>query len=248
MPSLEQTQAAMMQAIDLGPDFLPDGLFASRRSRAMLGLKVHANTISHARLIALEDTFPKTRAAIGAESFNQHSRRFIDWPGVTARPLMRIGEDFADFLAASGEAMRVVDLAGFEWLWLEAYHACDAPAARLADLAGRGEADLLEVMLARHPAAHLRRFDAAVHHLIGEEVPGLDQADAILIARPQAEVLISPATWAMRCVFAELQAPTAIRNLFEEATEPDCKDRLPPDDIMPALIALIEAGALQQVG
>ena len=61
MPALDAAQQAMMRAIDLGPDFAPHDLFSAIPERVMLGLRVHANTISHARLVALEDTFPRTR-------------------------------------------------------------------------------------------------------------------------------------------------------------------------------------------
>ncbi len=45
-------------------DHLPDDLFAGPHERVLVGMKVHANTISHARLVALEETFPRTRDVI----------------------------------------------------------------------------------------------------------------------------------------------------------------------------------------
>jgi hypothetical protein len=248
MLMLDATQAAMMRALDFGPSELPDRLFACSRARALTGMKVHANTISHARLVALEDTFPRTRALLGHESFNEHSRQFTGLPGVTARPLTFIGETFPSFLGAVGEACVAVDLAAFEWLWLEAYHAAEARSLRLGDLAGTDENALLTVTIALHPAARIVRLDQAVHRLIGEEVPELDGADAILIARPEAEVLVSAATSAMAMLISALTIPSSIGNLFASLTEPECKNQLPSDDFMPALIALLEAGAVTQLG
>lgn len=247
MRALEAAQSAMMRALDLGPGELPDGLFAGARSRVLMGMTVHANTISHARLVALEDTFPRTRAQLGHETFNEHSRRFTGLPGVTARPLARIGTGFPDFLDEAGETCVAVDLARFEWLWLEAYHAADALPLRLGALAGFDEAALFDLVIAPHPAARTVRADRAVHRLIGKEVPGLGDADAILITRPDAEVLVAPAGTTMATVFAALEIPASIGSLFADLIETGCKDRLPPDDFMPALIALIEAGALQQI-
>lgn len=248
MFSLEQTQAAMMRALADGPDHLPDALFCGPHTRALLGMKVHANTISHARLVALEDSFPRTRALLGHEAFNERSRRYLDWPGVAARPLAQIGHDFAAFLGATGGSVASADLAAFEWAWLEAYHAAEAPVLTLADLAGIGEEPLLDIVLTRHPAARLLDPDRAVHEIIGEEVPGLASARAILLARPEEQVLVSPATSAMAAIFAKVDRPISICNLLESCTEPDSKDQLPPDDIMAALIALMEAGALEGVG
>lgn len=248
MLMLEAAQTVMMQALEFGPSELPDGLFAGTRARTLTGMKVHANTISHARLVALEDTFPRTRALLGHERFNEHSRRFAALPGVTARTLAQIGTSFPGFLRETGVTCAAVDLAEFEWFWLEAYHAAEAHALQLAALAGIEENALLDLTIARHPAAKIIQADRAVHRLIGEEVPGLADADAILIARPEAEVLVSVATSAMAKVFTALEFPESIGNLFARSSEPDCKDQMPPDDFMPALIALLEAGALQQVG
>jgi hypothetical protein len=244
MLALEHAQAAMMQALDHGPEFLPDRLFAGTRARVLAGMKVHANTISHARLVALEDTFPRTLALLGHARFNEHSRLYLEQPGVTARTLTGIGEAFPGYLAGCGEARAAVDLARFEWLWLEAYHAADAVALRLADLAGLDEGALLDVALAGHHSAFIETFDRSVHDAIGKEVPGLADAPAILIVRPEADVLVSPASTAMRAIFAELEDSQTVGNLLGRFNEPDCKDRMSSNDFMAALIALLEAGAL----
>jgi hypothetical protein len=247
MPSLEHTQAAMMRALDHGPDHLPDALFCGNRSRALLGMKVHANTISHARLVALEDSFPRTRALLGHETFNELSRRYLDWPGVAAHPLAQIGRDFPAFLGATGESVVSADLAAFEWSWLEAYHAAEAPVLTLADLAGIGEEALLDIVLMRHPAARLLHLGSMVRAILGEEVLGLADADAILLTRPEAQVLVSPAASAMSAAFAQADKPVSICNLLKSCTEPDSKGQLPPDGITAALVALMEAGALKRV-
>lgn len=247
MLALEQIQSAMMQALDHGPEFLPDHLFAGSRARVLTGMKVHANTISHARLVALEDTFPRVRAWLGHEVFNEHSRLYLEQPEVTARMLARIGELFPGYLAGLGLPPAAVDLARFEWLWLEAYHAGEAPWLSLADLAGIEPQALMDLAVKAHPAASSGRFDPEVNRLIGEEVPGLADAHAILLTRPEAQVLVSPATAEMRAIFCTTEIPITIGNLLASLSEPDCKDQLSPDDFMPALIALLEAGALQQV-
>lgn len=247
MPALDQLQTTMMRALDHGPDFLPVHLFAGTRARVLTGMKVHANTISHARLVALEDTFPRTRASLGHERFNEHSRLYLEQPGVTARMLASIGDLFPAHLAGRGEARATVDLARFEWLWLEAYHAAEAPWLSLADLAGIEPQALMDLAVKAHPAASSGRFDPEVNRLIGEEVPGLADAHAILLTRPEAQVLVSPATAAMRAIFCTTEIPITIGNLLASLSEPDCKDQLSPDDFMPALIALLEVGALQRV-
>jgi len=237
---LEGGHSAMMQALDHGPAYLPEGLFAGSPERVLAGMKVHANTISHARLMALEDTYPRTRAMLGPERFNAHSRLFVAAPGVTAAALAAIGAGFGAFLTEAGESAGVADLARFEWLWLQAYHAADAAPLALEELTAVAPEALLEYTLARHPAACAGRFAPLVHDLIGAEVPGLGQADGILIARPHADVLISPAS----ALMAAAENPLTIGNLLAQMIETPDDEAAQVDAIMQSLAALINAGAL----
>ncbi len=244
MPWLDRGQDAVMQALDHGPVHLPDGLFAGSPERVLAGMKVHANTISHARLVALEQTFPRTRDAIGHDRFNAHSRQFVIEPAAAARALNDIGAGFDAFLIAAGEDAGAADLARFEWLWLQSYHAADATALALSDLAGIAPDDLLEQALMRHPAAVAAQFAPLVHQLIGAEAPAITQADAILITRPDADVLIAPASGLMVTVLRLAQNPRMIGNLLALDSELNDDDAAPAGEVMQALADLINAGAL----
>lgn len=241
---LDSGQGAMMQALDHGPAHLPADLFAGSPERVLAGMKVHANTISHARLVALEDTFPRTRDLVGHDRFNAHSRLFLQQPGVTAGALAEIGDGFDRFLIEQGVGAGAADLARFEWLWLRAYHAAEAEPLALGALAGLSPEALLEQMLVRHPAALCARFDRMVHDVIGAEVPGLGSADAILITRPDAEVLVAPASALMAAVLDEAENLHPIGNLLVRLSEPPGEAAIPVDAIMQALVTLINAGAL----
>lgn len=234
----------MMQALDHGPAYLPEGLFAGSPERVLAGMKVHANTISHARLVALEDTFPRTRQELGHDRFNEHSRLFIQQPGVTAVSLAEIGATFPAFLLEIADSAEAADLARFEWLWLQAYHAADAAPLELSMLAGLPPDTLLEQQLARHPAAYAERFAPLARELIDAEVPGVAKSDAILIARPHADVLISPASALMTLVLSAAENPVTIGNLLTLPAEPANNEAAQVDAVMQALAALINAGAL----
>lgn len=233
-----------MRALDHGPAHLPYYLFAGSPERVLAGMQVHANTISHARLVALEDTFPRTRAWIGHEAFNSFSRAFLELEGVTAQPHGEIGAGFAAFLTAEGES--AAELARFEWLWLRAYHAADVAPLELAALAGCAPDDLLEIAVQRHPAALADRFAALVHEQIGAEVSGLAEAEAILIARPDADVLIAPASAPMVEIFALAENPQTIGNLLSAGGELQNNAEDPVAAAMQSLVTLINAGALIQ--
>lgn len=247
MLSLEHSQAAIMRALEFGPDAMPDGLFTGEQARVLAGMKVHANTISHARLVALEETFPRTLEAMGQERFNALSRLYLDQPGVTALTLAHIGAQFAAFLAGAEAERGEVDLARFEWTWLQSYHAAEAPVLRLADLAGVAPDALMELAVQAHPAASLACYDQVVHFDIGADVPGLVDAHAILITRPGAEVLVHPADGKMHAIFPIFGKSSTLGNLLAHSNEPHCKDEQVGDDQMTALVALLEAGALMLV-
>lgn len=179
---MRDAQAAIAATLLRGPDHLPAGLFAGSAGEVLRGLRVHANTISHARLVALEDTFPHTRAYLGDAAFNRLSRAFLDAGGARHRSLADIGKGFADTLADPVAA----DLAHIEAAWLEAYHAAEASGLELADLVGRDEAALLALRVRRHPAARCLTPASAAAALIDPAFA--PDVRALLIVRPAAEV------------------------------------------------------------
>lgn len=244
MTGLEDGQTAIMRAIDRGPAYLPSHLFAGSPARLLAGMKVHANTISHARLLALEETFPRTREVIGHERFNQHSRTFLEQPGVTANALPIIGTGFAQFLVRAGEAADIAELALFEWLWLRTYHSSEAEPLELSSLAGKAPDELLALKLVPHPAATARHFGQLVRDIIGAEVPEVSHAVGILMTRPQAEVLLSAASDLMIEVLARAQGTISIGNLFGETGEQHKEGAAEISPAMEALVALFNAGAL----
>lgn len=246
MPTLDRVQHAMVQAIDHGPDFMPQGLFAGLHGRALSGLKVHANTISHARLVALEDTFPRTRGRLGHERFNTLSRDYVTLPLAKALPLSRIGAGFVDFLEERRDVDSLAELARFEWLWLESYHAAEARPLRLADLAGIEPDELTGVTVAAHPSARMAPCAVALAEELAAEVPGLADAEAVLIVRPDAQVLVHPASRTMRAILREAQDPAAIGNLLAAGDEPGGMEQPAPEAAMQALVALLDAGALRK--
>jgi hypothetical protein len=231
---LEQGQAAIAATLLRGPDHLPPGLFAGDDNAVLRGLRVHANTISHARLVALEESFPRTRDHLGEAEFNRLSRAFVEQGGAQGRSLTDIGAGFPDWLADP----RAADLARIEWLWLESYHAAEAPALALADLAGCDEAALLALRVRRHPAAR-----ALI--LASDAAPRVDPAfaagtAALLIARPDAEVRLFATGAAEAALLAGADNIFTLGNLIADLAEDH------PDGGA-AIAALIDAGSFEKV-
>lgn len=231
---LERDQSALAATLLHGPDHLPDALFAGSDAAVLRGLRVHANTISHARLVALEETFPQTRAYLGEAQFNRLSRAFVDAGGAEGRSLTKIGARFADWLADP----RAVELARIEWTWLESYNAAEAPAFGLADLAGHDEASLLDLPVRLHPATGFLRLATGAASLIDPSfAPGMP---ALLVTRPHAEVRL----------LSILSTDVAVLELAKEISPlGNLLARLGEDhpDGGAALAVLIDAGAFERL-
>lgn len=240
MGDLLDDQARFIAVLQQGPSAFPEGLFADAPERALLGLKAHANTISHARLVALEETYSRTREHLGEVAFNGLSRDFIERPEVRPRKLMQIGEGLADFLADRVHDMAAVDLARIEWAWLQSYHAAEADALQLADLAGLDEQGLLDLGLALHPAARLIEAQTSLAQLMPElaESASADMHH-LLITRPAHEVLLVPLAPLSANLLMQTQFPAPMGNLLARAIE-----RAGEAEALPAILALVGAGAL----
>lgn len=175
---------SLRDAIELGPDHVPNGLFAGSQAAIFRGLRAYANTISHARYVAMEETFPKTRIHMGAEAFHLAASRHLHDAAAVQRPLRLIGEGFAALLAPAA-----ADMADAEWAYLEAHGAEDAPAILLSALADETPERLVAARVALHPATRL----------LGLRRPaifawdGLSEGDAtyLLVTRPEQEVLFA---------------------------------------------------------
>lgn len=227
-------QAAIAATLLGGPAYLPAGLFAGNDAAVLRGLRVHANTISHARLVALEDTFPRTRQYLGDALFNQLSRDFVDAGHARYRSPGTIGVEFPGWLADPLAA----DLARVEWAWLESYHAADAPALSLAELAGSDEAALLDLLVRRHPAARAVNLGSVVAPLID---PGFASDVAVLlVTRPLAEVRLSAVHPAAAVALDMASGVLPLGNLLAHLAE------IHPDGGA-AVAALIGVGAFERV-
>lgn len=243
MTDLEADQARFLAVLQQGPSAFPDGLFAGEPSRALLGLKAHANTISHARLVALEQTYPRTLEHLGHATFNVLSRDFIELPDVRQRKLMQIGEGFSAYLAQHHTDPPVADLAAVEWAWLESYHAADAPALALGDLAAYDEPGLLALEVILHPSSRIVATGSAVIELLPEVEANCASCAAILVTRPQHIVRLLPLSTLQAQIAHGAENCATMGNLLQTAIE-----ALGEAEALPTVFALIEAGMLARPG
>lgn len=242
MLSLSEAQGNFIDTINDGPDTLHPELFAGPPDRVLLGLKAHANTISHARLVALEKTFPLTQQEMGAATFNNLSRAYVETGEARAADANGLGCDFARFLRLHAVDRPIVDLANIEWAWLQSYHAAEATPLAMADLSSVREAALLEMPVTLHPSGHFVPVAAPLASAL-DELAG-QQPVAVLVIRPEADVRLLPLDyrlWVLLLLAAQENCTLGnlIAHTFEHAGE-----QAP----LKQIIHLIGAGALVKAG
>lgn len=206
-----------MACLQKGPGHFPAELFSESDDRALLGLKAHANTVSHARLVALENAFPKLHAHIGHEPFHAISRDYIDQDHILTCDMNSIAGDFPDFLALNGHGASETDLARIEWSWIESYNSAEAQPLVLEDIAALAEEQLLAFPVSAHPAVRLVRLSGPLSpelSELGDETPS-----ALIIARPEAEVLFHPVDATSADIAEKIANISTMGNLLSLAIE-----------------------------
>lgn len=221
MPTLLDVQTNMAAAIEAGPGHAIWSDYQGAIDRATLALSVHANTISHGRLMALEVTFPRVRDALGPERFNAFSHSFVEASGGAHEPLSLIGRTFPDWLARSSVPHFVIQLARFEWAWLESFNAAEAQPLMIEDLSGKDQDDILALHVVRHPSVRVVAHQGAQ-----------------LIVRPAFEVFSLPISRVQASLLAIAAIRTQVGALIGQTL------LLHPDaDLLAEIGPLIEAGA-----
>lgn len=234
--ALAAGQQAFLAGLYGGPAALDPALFDGGADRIHRAMRLYANTVNHARIVAVEQTFPLTREAIGGETFHRLAQAHVESDGARREPLATIGAGFIDSLAQADVDPLCVTLAQIEWAWLESHRAADASALTLADLAALDPAALLAMPVSLHPAT---RLVACPQGVPDEAVEAVSDDDvAVLIVRPEAEVRLI----AIDAVAAALVAPTMHDANVAELL--DTAARLAPQRDAGALFAvLLDYGA-----
>lgn len=245
MPSLADSQSHFINCLQKGPDHLPVDLFSQSAERAMLGMKAHANTISHARLVAIENTFPKLHEHMGHEAFHAISRDYIDQDHILLCDMNSIAEDFARFLAKRRLGATEIDLAKVEWAWLESYRSAEAQSLTVADIAALDEQKLLAFPVRPHPAMRLIRISGELSPALSEL--GDDTPYALMVVRPEAQVLFNPLSTIEYDIAGKIELISTLGNLLEHGVElvgEKANAEGDAEQAMPHLIKLIQAGAI----
>lgn len=217
MPSLADDQLRLIACLQKGPAHFPSDMFVEDKARALLGLKAHANTISHARLVALENAYPKLHEHLGHDRFHALSRDYVEQDQILACDLNGIAAGFADFLKREKCGGTEIDLARVEWAWIESYRAAEAEPLAPADIAALDEESLLGLGIEAHPAMRLIGLTGALSPALGEL--GAATPHALLVARPEARVLFHPLTETEHAIAGKIADIATLGNLLDASLE-----------------------------
>lgn len=236
MPSLAEAQGSFARALREGPAAMPDDLLAGEPAYNLLAMAAYANTISHGRLVAMEDVFPTCRSAMGDAAFNGASRQYVEDGWGIDVPLDRIGDAFPAWLEQTGHPADLVAVARFDLAFLDAYHAPDVlPVSREALPAD--PAQLVSMPLTRHVAASLH---SATPLLCTHAMIDGDAAAALLLSRPDLTVRCTAVDDALVAAWTRLDHPVTFGELMANMVA-DYDDAT----AIGAMMRLIDCGSIQ---
>jgi hypothetical protein len=209
---------------------------------------VYRNNVAVGLIAALEARYPVSRRIAGDDLFRAMARAFVHAHKPSSPVMIAYGEEFPEFLAGcDGVEPSLADVARLENAWVEAYHAEDAAAATVAELASLSPDCLPGARIAFHPAARLLRFVtpaasvwAAAQNCDRPAAPIEVISEDALITRPDCDVQAR--------VLPPLGYNFALR-LREGATLIEAAEALndPAFDFGTHLVGLVESGAVASV-
>lgn len=156
-PSLRELQQTFAAAVyEDTPAVLAhvrDGLFPAARHVQVYRHNIFANLTD-----ALAAAYPVVRRLVGEGFFEYAADGYIRRHPPRSGNLHDFGAPFAEFLAAFAPARELAylpDVARLEWTWQEAYHAADAAALALDELAAVTPERYLGLVFHLHPSVRL---------------------------------------------------------------------------------------------
>ncbi len=214
---------------------------------------IHRNNVVHTLVDALRASFPAVERLVGAEFFAALARAYLDAEPPRSPLLFRYGGGFGDFLERFPPAARLPylgDVARLEWLWLQAYHAADAPPLAIEALAALPEDALAEAPIGLHPSLGLlaSRFPvaalwAASTDRAAPEAVDMARAERVAVLRPALAVEVHVLAPATHAVLAALAAGRPLG-----AAAGDAALQHPDFDLAASLTALFAIGAVTSIG
>lgn len=199
LPSPAERQHQFAGAL-LDPELpVPSGLAGPAGSVRAERFAVYRNNVAVGLIEALRAGFPVVNRLVGDDFFGAMARLHAMRCPPSSPVLLAYGGDFPAFIAEFEPAAALpylADVARFEWLWLEAYHAAEAEPLTIVDLQRVPPDRLPGLRLTLHPSARFTELAYPVlavwqaHQGDAEPAPiELGEGpEPVLLVRPQANV------------------------------------------------------------
>ena len=226
---------------------LPPGLTTARGAADAARFAVYRNNVHVGLTNALSQRFPVTERLVGADFFRGMARVYVQDNKPASPLLFEYGEDFPDFVAGFAPARGLAylaDVARIEAAWSRAYHARDAVALTVADIAALAPERLAETRLAPHPSAGLVRSSHpaggiwAAHQTEPVATVADRRPETVLMVRPDAMVNVHVVPAADAAFAAALIAGRTLGDAAGEALAAN-----PDFDFGAAIVGLVSLGA-----
>ena len=151
--------AGPFSAALLAPDSpAPTLVTGPRGKRAEIRYNVYRNNVTVSLIGALSSIFPATERITGPDFFRAMARFHVRETPPTSRLLFEYGRAFPDFIDRYEHAADMPwlsDVARIERLWLDSYHAADAPTLKAETLSSVPPERLGALVFTPHPATRL---------------------------------------------------------------------------------------------
>lgn len=244
------SQAVFAAALFDPAHAVPSGLVGPDGVPSIQRFNVYRNNVVAGLTGTLKDAYPVVARIVGDEFFDAMARIYVTAHPPASPVMLEFGGGFAAFIGAfepaTGSLPYLHDVARLERAWLEAYHAAEAQAVPMAELAAHGAEELMRLRVRLHPSLRIVRSAFPVLTLWQTNIRGavpipidLDSGgQAVLVSRPGAEVelrLLPPggdafldALGAGLCALESMERALAVDGRFDLAAN---------------LAGLLEAGA-----
>jgi hypothetical protein len=225
----------------------PSGVMGPRGKGALKRYNVYRNNVTVSLIDALVAIYPAVQRITGTEFFRAMARFHVRATPPTSPLLFEYGRDFPAFIESYEYAQDMpwlADVARIERVWLDAYHAADAPALPAAALAQVSADRLGDIIFRVHPATRIVRSAypaVAIFAMNRADGPVTSlkssAAEDALVTRPDMEVdvrLLPPGN------------ATFLASLIDGATLTDATSRALDEtssfDLSASIAGMIEAG------
>lgn len=248
LPDLQRSFAEfLLSAPGTPPDAALCNAIREQTVPAERRLAIYKNNVYTQLIDALRDSYPAVHRLTGAEFFSFAATEYLMAHPPRSPTLLAYGENFPAFLDEFEPASSVPylpDVARLEQLYLESYHAAEAPPLPKAAFAKYLSERMTQPDLRLHPSARLMASPFAVSRIWElnvqsstmdgkQRIPG--GAENLLIVRPHATVEVRRISRGAHAALAALERGLSIDEALTAGAEAD-----PGTDPGPHLLSLAD--------